>query len=123
VIRIMAGINNNLIPAKRGEVRNPNGRTKGVPNNKTRIRRLLEMTSSELNPITNMINDLTLAEQLDLVQIKKALNGDTRAYIAIMDRFDGKPIQTTDSSKDSSARITVVIEDSYKTKPRFRINS
>ena len=51
----MAGINNNLIPAKRGEVRNPNGRTKGVPNNKTRIRRLLEMTSSELNPITNMI--------------------------------------------------------------------
>ncbi len=119
----MAGINNNLIPAKRGEVRNPNGRTKGVPNNKTRIRRLLEMTSSELNPITNMINDLTLAEQLDLVQIKKALNGDTRAYIAIMDRFDGKPIQTTDSSKDSSARITVVIEDSYKTKPRFRINN
>ena len=41
----------NLIPAKKGEIRNPNGRPKGLPNSKTRLLRLLELVQKKKNQI------------------------------------------------------------------------
>jgi len=86
----------NLQPAQPGEVRNPKGRGKGVPNTKTRLIRLLNLTENLKNPITQEVEGFTVAEQLDLAQIIRDRKGDTRAYTAIMDRLEGKPAQHLD---------------------------
>jgi hypothetical protein len=86
----------NLIPAQKGEVRNPNGRPKGVPNSKTRLLRILELVQKKRNPVTGQDEEFTIAEQMDLQLIKKALNGDLKAYEILLDRLEGKPKQSTE---------------------------
>lgn len=86
----------NLIPAKKGEIRNPKGYPKGVPHSRTRLKRLLQISENLTNPITQEVEGFSVAEQLDLAQIIKARKGDTRAYDTIMDRLEGKPQQTVD---------------------------
>ena len=86
----------NLIPAQKGEVRNPNGRPKGVPNSKTRLLRILELVQKKRNPVTGEDEEFTIAEQMDLQLIKKALNGDLKAYEILLDRLEGKPKQSTE---------------------------
>ena len=88
--------NENLIPAKKGEVRNPNGKPKGVPNTKTRLQRLLAITQDLKNPVTGEVEGFTVAEQMDLAQIIAARKGDTRAYNALVDRLEGKAAQAMD---------------------------
>lgn len=92
----MAGVNDNLIPPKKGEVRNPKGKPKGIPHSRTRLRRLLELTENLKNPVTGELEGFTVAEQLDLQQIIKARNGDTKAYTVILDRLEGKPKESAD---------------------------
>ena len=86
----------NLIPAKKGEIRNPKGRTKGVPNSKTRLLRLLELVSVQTNPITGEKEEFSVAERLDLVILQKAFKGDLNAYKELMDRLEGKAKQTNE---------------------------
>ena len=86
----MAGVNNNLIPPKKGEVRNPNGRGKGVKNSRTRLLRLLELTQNLTNPITGEVEGFTVLEQLDMQQIIKARKGDLGSYREILDRLEGR---------------------------------
>lgn len=101
----------NLIPAEPGEIRNPKGRGKGVPNSKTRLMRLLDITENLTNPITKEVEGFSVAEQLDLAQIIKARRGDTRAYIAILDRLEGKPVQNVDMSVTGKASTEEKIKD------------
>lgn len=75
---------------------------KGVPHSKTRLKRLLELTENLTNPITKEVEGFTVAEQLDLAQIIKARKGDTRAYEAILDRLEGRPVQTTNVALEKS---------------------
>ncbi len=76
----------NLIPAQKGEVRNPNGRGKGVPNSKTRLLRLLELVTKVRNPVTGEDEEFTIAEQLDMQIIAKARKGDLKAltFLALL---------------------------------------
>jgi len=74
----------NLIPAKKGEIRNPNGRPKGIPNSKTRLLRLLELVQIKTNPITGEKEEFTVAEQLDMMVLQKAFKGDLKAYQEIV---------------------------------------
>ena len=95
----------NLIPAQKGEVRNPNGRPKGVPNSKTRLLRFLELVQIKTNPITGEKEEFTVAEQLDLMVLQKAFKGDLRAYQEILDRLEGRAKQSTELEVTGSMTI------------------
>lgn len=91
----MAGIDN-LVHFKKGESGNPNGRPKGVPNSKTRLLRLLELVQVKTNPVTGEKEEFTIAEQLDMVLVNKALKGDLSAYKELFDRLEGRAKQTSE---------------------------
>ena len=105
----------NLIPAQKGEVRNPKGRGKGVLNSKTRLLKLLELVTTVKNPITGEEEDFTLAEQLDMQIIAKARKGDLKAYEIILDRLEGKPKQSTEVELSGGMSITWEEKKNYKT--------
>ena len=86
----------NLTPFKKGEVANPNGRPKGIPNSKTRLLRLLELVQIKTNPITGEKEEFTVAEQLDMMVLQKAFKGDLKAYQEILDRLEGRAKQTNE---------------------------
>ena len=86
----------NLTPFKKGQVANPNGRPKGVPNSKTRLLRLLELVQVKTNPVTGEKEEFTIAEQLDMVLVNKALKGDLSAYKELFDRLEGRAKQTNE---------------------------
>ena len=86
----------NLIPVQKGEVRNPNGRPKGVLNSKTRLLRLLELVTTTKNPVTGELEEFSIAEQLDMKIIAKAMKGDIRAYQELLDRLEGRAKQTNE---------------------------
>lgn len=79
-----------LIPAKPGEVRNPNGKPKGTLDMATRIKRIM---NSDIDWSKINIKDTTklqerygkdaVATALIYVQISKALTGDTNAFNAL----------------------------------------
>jgi hypothetical protein len=96
----------NLIPAKKGEVRNPNGKPKGVLNSKTRLLRLLELVTKVRNPVTGEEEEFSIAEQLDMQIIAKARKGDLKAYEIILDRLEGKPKQSTEVEVSGGINIT-----------------
>ena len=112
----MANIEN-LIPAKKGEVRNPNGKPKGVQNSKTRLLRLLELVQKKRNPITGEEEEFTVLELMDMQMIAKALKGDQRAYEAVVDRLEGKPKQTTDITADIKGNVQITIEPDADCQP------
>lgn len=95
----------NLIPAKKGEIRNPNGKPKGVLNSKTRLLRLLQLTQKKKNFVTGEIEEFTVAEEMDMVQILKALKGDINAYKEILDRLEGKSKSQIDVTTDGEKII------------------
>jgi len=107
----------NLIPAQKGEVRNPNGRPKGVPNSKTRLLRLLELVTKVRNPVTGEEEEFSIAEQLDMQIIAKARKGDLKAYEILLDRLEGKPKQTTDITADIKGNVHINIEPDADCQP------
>lgn len=96
----------NLIPAKKGEIRNPKGRGKGVLNSKTRLLKLLELVTETKNPVTGEIEEFTIAEQLDMKIIAKAMRGDIKAYQELLDRLEGKAKQSTELEVSGGINIT-----------------
>lgn len=71
----------NLIPAKKGEVRNPKGKPKGTLNLETRVRRLLE-GQDELPPaikktiVSAVGSNKTALDAMIIVGILQSLQGD-----------------------------------------------
>lgn len=93
---------------KPGQSGNPKGRPKGVPHSTTRLKRLLELTENLTNPITKEVEGFSVAEQMDLAQIIKARKGDTRAYMALLDRLEGKPKQDVDMKLGGEINVAQV---------------
>lgn len=86
----------NLKSPVKGEVRNPKGRGKGVPNSKTRMLRLLEIVQEIENPITGKTEEFTVMEQIDAKLILKAKSGNAAAINMLLDRLEGRPAQSVD---------------------------
>ena len=107
----------NLTPFKKGQVANPNGRPKGVPNSKTRLLRLLEIVQVQTNPITGEKEEFSVAERLDLMVLQKAFKGDLRAYQEILDRLEGRAKQTTDINANIQGSVQIVIQQDERCKP------
>lgn len=107
----------NLKPAKKGEVRNPNGRPKGSKNRATIARQILGMSATMPKEVFDRIkkiypsvaDTMTVEEVATLTLITRAImNGDHRAYKAVMDSAYGQPKQVietddiTNKQKDPS---------------------
>ena len=69
---------------------NGGGYPKGLPNAKTRLKRLLSIMLEKKNPLSGETESMSIADQMDISQIIKALKGDTVAYREVMDRYEGK---------------------------------
>jgi len=115
--------NENLKPIQKGEVRNPKGYPKGVPNAKTRYKRILELISEKKNPVTGETEKFTQLELMDMAIFNKALKGDLASYKEIMDRLEGRSAQSVDVTSGGEKLPTVIIENVYGTKPNFRVNN
>ena len=105
----------NLRPFPKGVSGNPAGRPKGVPNSKTRLLRILELTQKKRNPVTGEDEEFSIAEQMDLQLINKALKGDMKAYEILMDRLEGKPKQSSEVDVKGGLNITWEEKKNYKT--------
>jgi hypothetical protein len=90
---------------------------KGIPHTKTRLKRILELESKLKNPITGEMETFTVAEQMDIAIIKRARDGDVRAYRAVLDRLEGMPTQTIDMAVEGSLfndnTLTIEIVDPH----------
>ena len=107
--------NENLIPAKPGEVRNPKGKPKGTRNRATILREvLIDMDVVEMGLIKNMpeyLQKTGLRNFMDLmtvVQAKKAIqDGDTSAFAAL-NKAMGDVKEVTGEIELKGARIEFV---------------
>ena len=88
----------NLIPAQKGEVRNPNGRPKGAKNRSTIARQWLEVNQALKNPLTGEQETMSQEDLMTLALIKKAREGDVAAYKALMDSGYGAPLQQVEQT-------------------------
>ena len=80
----------NLIPAKAGEIRNPKGRGKGVRNRATIVKEWLMVEQKFKNPLTGQEEILSQADIMTLAVINKARKGDVVAFRELMDSGFGK---------------------------------
>ena len=88
----------NLIPYKKGESGNPNGRPKGSKNRSTIAKKWLKITENAKNPISSKQEDLSQEDLMTLALLRKARNGDVNAYKALMDSAFGSPVQQIDQN-------------------------
>lgn len=88
------------------------GRPKGTLNSSTILKRFLDTERDIVNPLTNETENLTVAEEMALQQIKSALKGDLNAYREILDRIEGKSIARTEVKASVTERPTLIFKKS-----------
>lgn len=104
----------NLIPAKKGEVRNPKGRTPGKSIS-SYLKSLLEGTI-KLKDETGKEKNFTRAEAIALKLFQKAMSGKAtdqaqlKAIEQILDRTEGKPLQATINENTGDLNIRIIRE-------------
>ncbi len=95
----------NLVPFAKGfdPRRNLEGKPEGSRNAKTLIKKWLDVVENVRNPITGQLEDLTQYDIIILAQLAKARAKDTQAFNALLDRLEGKPVQSTEiTGKDGA---------------------
>ena len=90
----------NLIPAKKGEIRNPKGRGKGVRGRATIVREWLMVEQKFKNPLTGKEEILSQADIMTLAVISKARKGDVIAFRELMDSGFGKNTDIQETTID-----------------------
>jgi len=91
----------NLIPAKKGEIRNPKGRTEGSLNLKTIMKKILETKLTRTDPLILEPKQQRIYDSIVKTHIAKAMGkdgepdtADLKAIDMVYDRMEGKSIQT-----------------------------
>lgn len=105
----MAGVNDNLIPPVKGEVRNPGGKPKGTLNSKTIIKRWLSLTEDVKNPITGQLENMSQLDIMVLKQVQSGRKGDLRALRELLDRLEGKAQQSVDMTTQGEKMEAIVV--------------
>lgn len=90
----------NLIPAKKGEVRNPKGKPVGTKNRSTILLKWLPSKIEITDPETKQQVKVTLEDAINLAIIKKAADGDVAAFKEIQDTLHGKLKEVTETKTD-----------------------
>ena len=88
----------NLIPYKKGQSGNPNGRPKGSKNRSTIAKKWLQAMQEAKNPLTLESEELSQEDLITLALLKKASEGDVNAYKALMDSGYGSPVQQVEQT-------------------------
>ena len=88
----------NLIPYKKGQSGNPNGRPKGSKNRSTIAKKWLQVIKEIENPLTLESEELSQEDLITLALLKKAADGDVNAYKALMDSGYGSPVQQVEQT-------------------------
>lgn len=91
----------NLIPATKGEIRNPNGKKKGTLSFTTLLKRLLKQKVDIKDQNGNVILKATKKRVILLKWMEKAMQGDVRAIEGVIDRVEGKAMQSVAISGSS----------------------
>lgn len=97
----------NLKPAKKGEVRNPNGRPKGARNFKTILTEYLDAVTKSQNPISGAIEEIPIRDQIVLQLIAKAQSGDYQAIKDLLDREMGKASESVKLTGDTENPVAI----------------
>ena len=108
----------NIIPPKKGEIRNPNGRPKGSINSKKLLEKWLSIEIDGKNPFDGSAEKFTVAEFLHLKQIERAKNGDLASYKEIMDRLEGRTTAIVETKNETTQTIVWDEVKTYETKPK-----
>lgn len=84
---------------QKGESGNPGGRPKGSRNRSTIAKYWLDIEQRLKNPLTGVDETMSQEDLMTLAQIKKAREGDTVAYKALMDSTYGAPVQQVEQTQ------------------------
>lgn len=101
------GVPENLIPATKGEVRNPTGRPIGAKGRSTILKKWIEITvkiKGKSNPSEQEVSG-TVEDQINLALIYKALDGDVQAIKEINDTLYGKLIDKGEFKVNTDMQI------------------
>ena len=90
---------------KKGQSGNPAGRPVGSFSRSSIAKRWLETLEKSKNPITGLYEDLTQEDIMTLAVLKKARQGDVRAYDALMNSVYGKPKESKDITVNEEPRL------------------
>jgi hypothetical protein len=98
----------NIIPPKKGEIRNPNGRGKGTKNRATILKKWIELSAKLKHPETDEEFEGTMEDKVKLALITKALSGDVAAIKEIDDTLYGKIVDKSEVKEDTTIRIKFI---------------
>ena len=108
--------NENLIPPKKGEIRNPNGRPKGLKNRQTLVREMLEKAAvkkfkgAQDEAFGEDVGVNTIQEQIIASLVLKAISGDVAATKELLDSGYGKLTEKIDNTHDYKKMESVEVK-------------
>lgn len=95
---------------KPGKSGNPNGRPKGAKSLTTQLKKMLEAKIKNYDPIKDEDVTQSIADHLINVLLSKALNGEDKAIMEILNRSDGPVKQEIDQNISGGLKILEIPE-------------
>jgi hypothetical protein len=100
----------NIIPPKKGEVRNPKGKPKGTKNRSTILKKWMTVAAKIKHPETEEMLNGIVEDKVQLALIAKALSGDVQAIKEINDTLYGKIPDKSETEHSGTITIDFVDE-------------